>query len=168
MRKEIITADLLARVQWGVKCEIDDSGDYTLGLKHLISAEKSHHEIKPILFSSLTEPITVAGYNDGLPFVPLVEAAKSMGIKFVRYSVNGNSIDFVLAKEYVRENTKTRELRKARFWFDSHSSYGFCMAVEGCRTPFLKQLVGIEFFQKYHINYRLLPGEYIEATNEYS
>lgn len=118
---------------------------------------KSKLRLRPI--SCLTKPITAPNYNQGKEFVPLVELAKAMGIKFVSHTVNTHSVDFVLSKDYMRENTKTKQLRKARFWFDNFSDYGFCISVEGCRSPFLKQLVGIELLNSWLIDWRDLIGK---------
>lgn len=148
-RKEIITADLLARVQWGVKVyekDAEEAGYFTLDIQNLYAKNAEEKKAKeqgfdyeiefiPLLFNSFTEPITVAGYNDGLPFVPAEELAKIERTKNPRVSFPemGEQDNFV------------------------HES-----------DPDLIPIWMANLLNQWHINYRLLPGEYIPATNEYA
>lgn len=105
--------------------------------------------IKPILrpLSDLIKEIEVSREK----FVPLLKIAESLGIKYSKYKINGNSIDFVLDTSYKRPNTKTKEPRKTRFWFNNYKAGTF--AFTGCIAMiYLNQIEAIEKLYEWHFD----------------
>lgn len=87
--KQLLTIDLCARLPYGVKHSCGGKHPLLLGFHH--DAETIDIEMvltrpdlyKPILrdMSHLTEEITQANYNNGKPFVPIVELNNSGCVK---------------------------------------------------------------------------------------
>ena len=104
--------------------------------------------LKPILFptSALTKEIQLANYNNGEPFVPVEEIGKiHLGDKY-------NSFDFPKEDEnFIGFNSK----------YGGWSMYNF-----GDFSS-LPQWI-IELLNRWHINYRLSPDQFIEVTEEFN
>lgn len=63
--------------------------------------------------------------HKGERFAPIIKLADFLGIKYTQYTILDNSVDFVLCNSYRRVNTKSKEPRKARFWYDGFKTRGF-------------------------------------------
>jgi hypothetical protein len=172
MNNETLKSDLCARLMDGVKVEVlDYKSDYVgnkideiIGITQWSKcgelwsietkggAKPSFERIKPILFptSAITKEIKIANYNDGKPFVPIkemmLEQYKNQSVKVLYHSYE-NRISIII------KCLKTNEIEQE---FDLYRNNWF-------NYP---QWI-IEFFHKTHINYRLSPEQFIEATNEY-
>ncbi|MGL4335547.1 MAG: hypothetical protein ACRCST_01545 [Turicibacter sp.] len=96
--------------------------------------------IKPILSptSALTKPIQIANYNNGEPFVPIVELEKQGWV------INFN--------------------KRSRYPFDMYIGVdGICSS-----DPLDWSNRVIEKLNQWHINYRLSPDQFIEVTDEFN
>ena len=78
---------------------------------------------KPLLhpLSKLTQEIE---YN-GEKFVPILKVLEILKIYLVSYKLLENSIDLILDPKKHRANTRTKENRQVRFWFDNFNGIGF-------------------------------------------
>lgn len=148
--------------------EVEDFGEEVevTGVCGVYGGETSFiGNFKPMLRSlnKLTELTSIDTYNQGNPFIPLLEIAYFLGIRYNHYEIAGNSIDFVLSTKYMRENTKTKELRKARFWFSGHS---FNITRYG-KMIYFNQLGAIQLLFKWHFNvFNLDPEFFIEIEEK--
>jgi hypothetical protein len=95
--------------------------------------------IKPYLFptSALTKPIQLANYNNGEPFVPIEELWK------IFYENEEDSIESEVVYDMRYLNMQVN-------------------GAMGCHIPFSI----MEYFNQWHINYRLSTDQFIEVTNE--
>lgn len=105
-KKELLKIDLCARLPYGIatKCKVsNDHGVYfilaynALYEKVLLNGARQNewyglNKIKPYLrpIDDLYREITHAGYNDGKPFVPIVECAKISHQTFEKYTLSKN------------------------------------------------------------------------------
>lgn len=99
-------------------------------------------KVKPVLkpLSDLYKEI------DGV--VGIVEIAREMGLKFVRYDLGRNCVDLYLTD---------RKGKKARFWYDCFKTGTFRLIIHGSNS--VNQLVGFTYLFQHHYDVWDLIGQ---------
>lgn len=107
----------------------------------------------PYLFptSALTKEIQIANYNNGEPFVPIVECLKSLIPESYTYSI--------------RKNNTTLGATNIKGHILLFNNDFFILKYRTRIIPF-NQVCVCDLLHKFHINYRLSPDQFIEVTEE--
>lgn len=182
MNNETLKIDLCVRAAYGVfayENESEDSGYFILDIPTLASAIEQETEdrgydyevvFKPILFNSLTEPVTINGET----FVPLRKmfdliplrnySSFNMESAFISFQVDDKWNHCMLAKNIDASTDYETELC---FSFDSDTKSFYLMVND--EVEFVSNQMNLfDFMNKNHINYRLSEDQFIPATNEYA
>lgn len=134
-QNEIVVTD-----SWGLKTGSDyPASYYDEGKRYGLMMS----QIKPLLrpLSDLYKEM-----EDGI--VPIVEIAREMGLKFVRYDFGRNCVDLYLTD---------RKGKKARFWYDSFKTGTFRLIIHGSNS--VNQLVGFTYLFQHHYDVWDLIGQ---------
>lgn len=154
MNNETLKRDLCARLMEGVKVKNQYGDVCTLvSVSNRLNSEFEYKEsggrtdyssfkgIKPYLFSTsaLTKEIQIANYNNGEPFVPIVE-------------IN-------------RLASTNKEVSQCIEWgySEDHFLINVDYFIGGWEVTFITDLLN-----RWHINYRLSPDQFIEVTDEFN
>jgi len=181
MNSETLKRDISARLFENLKVKDEDGN---VGVLTSISTNESYEcvsvvyngetdilhieEIKPCLFptSALTKPIQIASYNNGEPFVPIVEMAKMLGWNVQKFLLNSNTESFgIMCDASLRlmdedvQDVLAFTINAGFGWHSRHSKNFHVV---------LKQPELYDLMHKFHINYRLSPEQFIEVTNEFN
>ena len=177
MNNETLKRDLCARLMDGVKIDtsyyeetepltmsyLDD--DESVYVRINIKAGQYKHEllqsydlehIKPYLFptSALTNPIQIASYNNGEPFVPVVEITTEAN----KREESSEYYSFIYE---VRDNW----IHLSRGSYDDYERIPIWDIENKCSNA--PNWI-IERLNQWHINYRLSPEQFIEVTDEFN
>lgn len=134
-------------------------GDSTIVLKYEDGKIREQHiqksGYKPVLhqLEDLTKPIT----HKEETFVPIIKIADFLGIKYLRFELLENSVDFILHPIYRRENTKTKEPKKVRFWLNTFKTKSFNCTDSGLMRGY-DQLGAFELLYSWHFDIHNLIG----------
>jgi len=136
---------------------VDENLGYVADLEVSFDQIGTDYHILARPMSDLTKEITI----DGESFVPLVELAKAVGIKFKRYEICTTCVDLYLDESFMKPKQGQSGLRKARFWFDTFSKYGFCLSVFGSMIiPKIKHQDGIKKLNEWQYSHDLPVGSW--------
>lgn len=123
--------------------------------------------IKPYLFptSALTKPIQLANYNNGEPFVPIIEMAKYQ-YKDVYFEIIDNRcigrLNVGVVLEFVIED-------EIPFYKEFHNNM-FGQSVSDSYDDMFRANINpseiTKLFHQWHINIELSPDQFIEVTEE--
>lgn len=136
-------------------------GNMEIPIDEIGNGKETGLSIKPYLFptSALTKEIQLVNYNNGEPFVPLVEIArlcanKDFGVKTdTPLYFDENQVSYIhqdVRYEFIFDGVSFSYDWKGRVW-------------NKCSV---NQLLGFELLHKFHINYRLSPDQFIEVSEE--
>lgn len=166
MNSEVLKRDLFERVIDGVKVfDVWEENvldiDYTsqtydtksVGLKVCIDRNE---RFKPILFSTsaLKNPIQIASYNNGEPFVPVVEITTEAN----KREESSEYYSFIYE---VRDNW----IHLSRGSYDDYERIPIWDIENKCSNA--PNWI-IELLNQWHINFRLNPNQFIEVTDSFN
>lgn len=163
----------------------DEDSIYLHGLS--LPQKLSNHA--PILFptSALTKPIQIASYNNGEPFVPLRELHRLNELN--EFSKNKEMlrrifVDTVISCDFTENDGSTfsSDYAQLKYTVDTNMgtliySFGYNATMRrfDARDETHKRPLGVAYqldmfdlLNRWHINYRLSPDQFIEVTDEFN
>lgn len=98
-------------------------GDLSMVFRNGFTWISIDYGLKPLLhpLSKLTQEIE----HNREKFVPILKVLEILKIYPMSYNISENSIDLILDPRKHRANSRTKENRQVRFWFNSFNGIGF-------------------------------------------